>query len=284
MTTEAAPGRWHRLETAALLAPALLLVLVIFVVPLARFLSLAFTAPEGAFSAFAELGQSPVYRRIMLNTFATAGAVTLITAILGWPLAYLLSRARGVWFTVLIYGVLFPLWISILVRTYSWMLLLERNGPINRAVQAMGLSDGPLPLLFNHTGVLIGMVHVLLPYMVLPLYGAMSRIDPRLMLASDGLGAGLWQSFHRIWLPLTLPGLAGGATFVFLLSLGFYITPSLLGGQNGMMLPSLIVSFINDHLNWHMAAAGSLALLAVVAVLMLIAARFLRLDKGMFAR
>ncbi|GAB1360825.1 hypothetical protein MASR1M32_00610 [Rhodobacter sp.] len=220
----------------------------------------------------------------MLNTFVAATVVTLITAVLAWPLAYLLSRARGLWFTILIYGVLFPLWISILVRTYSWMLLLERNGPVNRAVQAMGLSDAPLPLLFNNTGVLIGMVHVLLPYMVLPLYSAMSRIDPRLMQASDGLGAGLWQSFRRIWLPLTLPGLAGGATFVFLLSLGFYITPSLLGGRGSTMLSSLIVAFINEHLNWPMAAAGSLALLAVVAVLMLVAARFLRLDKGMFAR
>lgn len=284
MSSEAAPGRWHRLETAALLAPALLLVLVVFVVPLVRFLSLAFVAPEGPLATFAELGGSAVYRRIMLNTFVAASVVTLITAVLAWPMAYLLSRARGLWFTILIYGVLFPLWISILVRTYSWMLLLERNGPVNRAVQAMGLSDGPLPLLFNNTGVLIGMVHVLLPYMVLPLYSAMSRIDPRLMQASDGLGAGLWQSFRRIWLPLTLPGLAGGATFVFLLSLGFYITPSLLGGRGSTMLSSLIVAFINEHLNWPMAAAGSLALLAVVAVLMLVAARFLRLDKGMFAR
>lgn len=284
MSAEATPGRWYRLETAALLAPALLLVLIVFLVPLVRFLSLAFTSEDGAFATFAQLAESPVYRRVMLNTFVTAAVVTVLTGLLAWPLAYMLSRARGLWFTLLIYGVLFPLWISILVRTYSWMLLLERNGPVNRAIQAMGLSDGPLPLLFNHVGVLIGMVHVLLPYMVLPLYGAMSRIDPRLMQASDGLGAGLWQSFRRIWLPLSLPGLAGGATFVFLLSLGFFITPALLGGKSGMMLPSLIVSFINDQLNWPMAAAGSLALLAVVAVLMVVATRFLRIDKGMFAR
>src|SRR5690606_19118651 len=145
----------------------------------------------------------------------------------------------------------------ILVRTYSWMLLLERNGPVNRATQSIGLTDAPLPLLFNNTGVLIGMVHVLLPYMVLPLYGAMSRIDPRLMQASDGLGAGLWQSFRRICLPLCLPGLAGGATFAFLLALGFYITPSLLGSRSNTMLSSLIVAFVNEHLNWPMAAAGS---------------------------
>lgn len=274
----------RRIEVWALLAPALLLVLVVFVLPLVRFLSLAFTAPEGAFATFAALAESPVYRRVMLNSFVVAAVVTAITAILAWPLAYLLARVRGLWFTLMIYGVLFPLWISILVRTYSWMLLLERNGPVNRAIQAMGISDTPLPLLFNHTGVLVGMVHVLLPYMVLPLYGAMRGIDPRLMQASDGLGAGLWQSFRRIWLPLTLPGLAGGATFVFLLSLGFYITPALLGGRTSIMLPTLIVAFITEHFNWPMAAAASIALLAAVAVLMLAATRFLKLDRGMFAR
>lgn len=274
----------RRIEVWALLAPALLLTLVVFVLPLVRFLSLAFTAPDGAFATFAALAESPVYRRVMLNSFVIAAVVTAITAILAWPLAYLLARVRGVWFTLMIYGVLFPLWISILVRTYSWMLLLERNGPVNRAIQAMGISDTPLPLLFNHTGVLIGMVHVLLPYMVLPLYGAMRGIDPRLMQASDGLGAGLWQSFRRIWLPLTLPGLAGGATFVFLLSLGFYITPALLGGRTSIMLPTLIVAFITEHFNWPMAAAASIALLAAVAVLMLAATRFLKLDRGMFAR
>ncbi len=273
-----------RLEVWALLAPALILTLVVFVLPLARFLSLAFTAPDGTFATFTALAESPVYRRIMLNSFVIAAVVTAITAALAWPLAYLLARARGIVFTLMIYGVLFPLWISILVRTYSWMLLLERNGPVNRTIQALGISDTPLPLLFNHTGVLIGMVHVLLPYMVLPLYGAMRSIDPRLMQASDGLGAGLWQSFRRIWLPLTLPGLAGGATFVFLLSLGFYITPALLGGRTSIMLPTLIVAFINEHFNWPMAAAASLALLAAVAVLMLAATRFLKLDKGMFAR
>ncbi len=274
----------RRIEVLALLAPALILTLVVFVLPLVRFLSLAFTAPEGAFATFVALAESPVYRRVMLNSFVVAAVVTAITAALAWPLAYLLARVRGLWFTLMIYGVLFPLWISILVRTYSWMLLLERNGPVNRAIQAMGISDTPLPLLFNHTGVLVGMVHVLLPYMVLPLYGAMRGIDPRLMQASDGLGAGLWQSFRRIWLPLTLPGLAGGATFVFLLSLGFYITPALLGGRTSIMLPTLIVAFITEHFNWPMAAAASIALLAAVAVLMLVATRFLKLDRGMFAR
>ena len=284
MTDSAAPGRWHRLETGALLAPALLLVILIFMLPLGRFLSLAFTAPGGTFATFQVLSESTVYRRILLNSFVIALVVTLITAALAWPLAYLMARTRGAWFTLMMYGVMFPLWISILVRTFSWMLLLERQGPVNRLIQALGVSQTPLPLLFNNTGVLIGMVHVLLPYMVIPLYGSMSRIDPRLMQASDGLGAGLWQSFRRIWLPLTMPGLAGGATFVFLLSLGFYITPTLLGGRSSTMVATLIVSFITEQFNWPMAAAASIVLLAAVAVLMLVAARFLRVDKGMFAR
>jgi len=277
-------GIGRRAETWLLLAPAVLLVLVVFAIPILRFFGLAFTAPEGAFATFAKLFQTPVYRRILINTFVIATVVTAVTAVLAWPVAYALARARGRVFTLLLYGVLFPLWISVLVRAYSWMLLLERNGPVNRTLQALGLTDAPVTLLFNQFAVLVGMVHLLFPYMVLPLYGSMSRIDRRLMMASDGLGAGLWQSFRRVWLPLSLPGLAGGATFVFLLSLGFYITPALLGGRSSTMLPTLIVSFISEHLNWPMAAAASVTLLGIVAVLGLAALRFLRLDRGAFLR
>jgi putative spermidine/putrescine transport system permease protein len=195
-----------------------------------------------------------------------------------------LSRLKGAWFAVALYGVLFPFWISVLVRTFAWMMLLERNGPINRLLMSTGLTDAPLALLFNNVGVLVGMIHILLPYMILPLYGAMIRIDRRLLLASDGLGAGLLDTFRRIYFPLCLPGLAGGATFVFLLSLGFFITPALLGGSNAITLSMLIASFVNDRLAWSLAAAGSMALLAIVLVLMGLTARLLPMEKGFFAR
>jgi putative spermidine/putrescine transport system permease protein len=272
------------LETACLLGPALIVLGALFVVPLLRLFSLAFTDPAGPFATFATLGESDVYRQVALNTFVVAIAVTAICAVLAWPVSYILSRLKGFWFALALYGVLFPFWISVLVRTFSWMLLLERNGPLNRLLTGSGLTDHPLSLLFNDTGVMIGMVHVLLPYMVLPLYGAMIRIDRRLLLASDGLGAGMFDTFRRIYFPLCLPGLAGGAIFVFLLSLGFFITPALLGGSNAITLSMLIASFVNDRLVWPLAAAASLVLLAIVLVLMGLAAKLLPIEKGLLAK
>jgi putative spermidine/putrescine transport system permease protein len=272
------------LETACLLGPALIVLGALFVVPLLRLFSLAFTDPAGPFATFATLGESDVYRRVALNTFVVAIMVTAICAVLAWPVSYILSRLKGFWFALALYGVLFPFWISVLVRTFSWMLLLERNGPLNRLLTGSGLTDHPLALLFNDTGVMIGMVHVLLPYMVLPLYGAMIRIDRRLLLASDGLGAGVFDTFRRIYFPLCLPGLAGGAIFVFLLSLGFFITPALLGGSNAITLSMLIASFVNDRLVWPLAAAASLVLLAIVLVLMGLAAKLLPIEKGLLAK
>lgn len=274
----------QRLHTVCLLAPALIFLLLLFVLPLARLFSLAFTDEGGALSTFAVLAESEVYRRVMVNTFIVAVAVTAITVLLAWPVAYGLTRLKGIWFALALYGVLFPFWISVLVRTFSWMVLLERNGPINRLLQGIGVTDQPLALLFNDTGVMIGMVHVLLPYAIMPLYAAMARIDRRLLLASDGLGAGLLDTFFRIYFPLALPGLLGGATFVFLLSLGFFITPALLGGANAITLSMLIASFVTDRLAWSLAAAGSLVLLVVVLALLALTARLLPLDKGMFAR
>jgi putative spermidine/putrescine transport system permease protein len=225
-----------------------------------------------------------VYRRVLVNTFVVALAVTAITVVLAWPVSYLLSRLKGAAFVVVLYGVLFPFWISVLVRTFSWMILLERNGPINRFLVSLGVTDQPLPLLFNDTGVMIGMVHVLLPYAILPLYAAMTRIDRRLLLASDGLGASLFDTFRRVYLPLSLPGLLGGATFVFLLSLGFYITPALLGGANAITLSMLIASFVTDRLAWSLAAAASLVLLALVLILLALTARLLPLEKGLYTK
>lgn len=274
----------YNLQTALLLGPALLVLAAVFMIPLGRLFTLAFTDPAGTWVPFQTLLESPVYRRVLLNTLVVALAVTAICAILAWPVAYVLSRLKGVWFVIALYGVLFPFWISVLVRTFAWMLLLERNGPLNRMLVGSGMTDGPVALLFNNTGVMIGMVHVLLPYMILPLYSAMSRIDHRLVLASDGLGASLMDTFRRVYLPLCLPGLAGGAIFVFLLSLGFFITPALLGGANAITLSMLIANFVNDRLAWSLAAAGSLALLAIVLVIMALAAKLLPLDKGMFAK
>ena len=274
----------RHIETLLLLAPAVIFLFLCFVVPLARLFSLAFIDEAGPFAPFAILADSEVYRRVMVNTFLVALAVALITVVLAWPVAYILTKLKGFWFAFALYGVLFPFWISVLVRTFSWMILLERNGPLNRFLVNLGVTDKPLALLFNDTGVMIGMVHVLLPYAILPLYGAMLRIDQRLLMASDGLGAGLFDTFRRVYFPLCLPGLMGGATFVFLLSLGFFITPALLGGSNAITLSMLIASFINDRLAWSLAAAASLVLLVIVLALLAATAKVLPFGKGMYAK
>ncbi|MGE0006028.1 MAG: ABC transporter permease [Parvibaculaceae bacterium] len=274
----------RHIGTVLLLAPAVAFLFLCFIVPLARLFSLAFTDEAGMFATFITLADSEVYRRVMINTFLVAFAVDFITVVLAWPVAYVLTRLTGFWFAFALYGVLFPFWISVLVRTFSWMILLERNGPLNRLLRDLGLTDQPLALLFNDTGVMIGMVHVLLPYAILPLYGAMSRIDPRLLMASDGLGAGLFDTFRRVYFPLCFPGLAGGAIFVFLLSLGFFITPALLGGSNAITLSMLIASFINDRLAWSLAAAASIFLLVIVLALLAATARLVPFDKGIPAR
>ncbi|MGE0212453.1 MAG: ABC transporter permease [Parvibaculaceae bacterium] len=276
--------RRQTIATCLLIAPALLFLLGWFALPLVRLFTLAFLDEAGAFASFETLLASPVYRQVMLYTLLVAVIVTVLTMLLAWPVAYGLTRVSDLAFVLMLYGVLFPFWISVLVRTFSWMLLLERNGPVNRFLQALGVTDQPIALLFNHTGVIIGMVHVLLPYAIIPLYGSMSSIDRRLLLASDGLGAGLMDTFFRVYLPLCIPGIAGGATFVFLLSLGFFITPALLGGANAMTLSMLVSSFVTDRLAWSLAAAGSIVLLAIVLVILAVLARLVPSVRQVYTR
>jgi putative spermidine/putrescine transport system permease protein len=180
---------------------------------------------------------------------------------------------------IALYCVLVPFWISVLVRTFSWMLLLERNGPVNTLLVSSGLIDKPLKLLFNDFAVHLGMVHVLLPYAVLPIYAAMLKVDPRLLLASDGLGATGAQTFWRIYLPLTARGVAAGAIFVFLLALGFYITPALLGGLHNLTVALLIDNFVNERLVWPLAAAASFILLAIILLILAVTARLVSLQQ-----
>jgi ABC-type spermidine/putrescine transport system permease subunit I len=153
------------------------------------------------------------------------------------------------------------------VRTYAWMVLLGRNGVINKTLIGVGIIDQPLPLLYNFFGVLVGMVHVLLPYMVLPLYNAMRRVDPSLIQAAQGLGASPFMILWRIYLPLTMNGIAAGVILVFILSLGFFITPALLGGGKVMMIAPLIQQQVGDLLDWNFAAALSALLLAVTVAI-----------------
>ena len=264
----------YRLGAAALLAPAVLIAAFAFVVPLARLVGLSFSAKAGPLVAYAHLLGDDVYARVFANTFVIAVAVTFVALAVAFPIAFALTRLSRTWRGIVFACVLLPLWISVLVRTFSWMLLLERNGPVNRFIVATGLSEQPLSLLFNHTAVLIGMVHVLLPYAVLPIYAALVRIDPALLRASEGLGASAATTFRRVLFPLALTGVATAATFTFLLALGFFVTPALLGGASSITLSMLIDGFVTDRLDWPLAAAASVLLLAAALAVVAIASRF----------
>jgi ABC-type spermidine/putrescine transport system permease subunit I len=248
-----------------------------FVAPLIRLAVLSFSAPVGPLAAYRELVTVDVYRVVFRNTVVLALVVSVATLVVGFALALALTRLEAGWRAAVFACVVLPLWISVLVRTFSWMLILETNGPLNRFLLALGVVQRPLRLLFAFPGVAIAMAHVVLPYAVLPIYAALARIDPALLLASDGLGASRLTTFRRVLLPLSARGLATAATFTFLLSLGFFVTPALLGGPSDTTIPMLIDSFVNERLDWPLAAAASMTLLAMALAVIGLAGRFVPL-------
>jgi len=268
-----------RVGTALLLAPALLVLGISFLLPLGRLLVLSLSSPAGAIAPYATLLGDDIYRKVFWNTSLFAVVVTAITLVIGWPTAFALTRLRGSARALLFAAILAPLWISVLVRTFSWMLLLETNGPINRALLGIGAIRAPIALLFNNAAVIIGMVHVLLPYAVLPMYAALVRIDPAFLKASEGLGASWPTTLRQVLLPLSAQGIATAATFVFLLSFGFFITPALLGGASNITLSMLIDHFVSERLDWALAGAASLVLLGATLAFVAIAGRFVRVAR-----
>lgn len=256
--------------------PALVLLGVFFLFPVIRMLG--FSIETGNLDWYAKALGEGLYLQVFWNTFQIALFVTFFCLLLGYPLGFLIATTTPFWATMGFIFVLLPLWTSVLVRTYAWMVLLGRNGVFNRMLIDSGATTDPLPLLHNLTGVLIGMVHVLLPYMVLPIYGAVKRLDPAIVAAAQGLGASSWRIFWRIYLPLTLNGIFAGSVIVFVLSLGFYITPALLGGGRVMMIAVLIEQQVRETLNWQFAAALSAVLLAFTLSVYALAQRTMRAE------
>lgn len=257
--------------------PLLLFLLLLFVYPVAQILVLSLFDQAGQLTAtnYARIGRSPVYFRTLLITFEIAGWSTLFSLLAGYPVAYLLAntgaRARGT-LTLL---VLMPFWTSFLVRTFAWMILLGRNGVVNRLLITLGITDAPVSLVFNFTGVMIGMVHAMLPLAILTMLSVMERIDPNLPKAARTLGARGGQAFWRIYFRLSLPGVAAAGLLVFVTALGFFITPALLGGRQQTMIAQVIISVIQELLNWRFASALSVLLLAVAGVVFLLYDRLL---------
>jgi len=249
-----------------MLLPAVLVLAVLFAYPLLGIVTRSVYKAGYTLDMYRQIFRVPVYLQVLLATFKVSALVTVVCLALGYPLAYLLATRRPRTAQLLIIIVVLPFFTSIIVRSYAWMVLLGRNGIVNQYLMALGLTDKPLLLLYNQGGVVIGMSYVLLPYMVLTVYSVMRSIDPRLVRAAHSLGASRLQAFRRVFLPLSLPGIAGGTLLVFILSLGFFITPALMGGPGDMMIAMLIEREVEITLNWSFASALAVILLALTLV------------------
>ncbi|MBR0660624.1 ABC transporter permease [Neoroseomonas oryzicola] len=243
--------------------PLLLLMLAVFILPIALMLARSVTQPEWTIEHYQNLIETSVYLRVLGRTLRIAVITTIVCAVLGYPLAYWmrgLSPQRQVVATAL---VVLPFWISILVRTYAWIVVLGNAGVVNRILLDLGLVGAPVAFLYNELGVIIGTTNVLLPFLVLPLFAAMVRIDDRLLHAAESLGASRRTVFRRVFFPLSLPALAAGSILVFILTFGFFITPAILGGGRVPMVANALDLLINQFARWETAAALSTVLLVV---------------------
>ena len=265
-----AGGIRRRLDRGALVLPGLAILTLGFLMPLALLLPQSLQDPDFGLGAYGRLFGESVYLNIVLNTARLAVIATVCCVVLGYPLALWISRLGPRMRIVALVALILPFWVSILVRTYSWIVLLGREGVINTILMRLGIVDEPLSFLYRELGVMIGTINILAPFFVMPMVAAMSAIDPRLGQAALSLGASRFQAFWRVFFPLTVPTLVTGAFLVFILTFGFYVTPAVIGGGRVKMLATLLDHLINTSSDWSLAAALSFfLLLATLGVFML---------------
>jgi ABC-type spermidine/putrescine transport system permease subunit I len=251
-----------------LTSPAMIIVGLLMVFPIAWLLSMSFVERDGqfGFENYMLFFSEAVYRDMFVNTFKIAFVVTVICLLLGYPVAYLLAITPAPWSGLLMLAVLMPFWTSGLVRTFSWLIILQRNGLVNSGLVGLGIVDRPIPLVHNMTGTIIGMVHIMVPFLILPLYASMKAIDGNLMRAAANLGSSPTHAFARVYLPLSMPGLVAGTIMVFVMCLGFYITPALLGGGKVKMIAQRIEESLALYPTWGPASALAVLLLVMTAI------------------
>ncbi|MEO0624476.1 MAG: ABC transporter permease [Pseudomonadota bacterium] len=271
----------EQLALFGLCSPALLLVLVILVVPVGWLFYVSFIGADGNFSLenYERMLARKSYARIFYMTFEVSIVTTLICILIGYPLAYFLSQLPQRVANLCLITVLLPFWTSLLVRTYAWLVLLQKQGLVNDWGISAGLWDEPLKMVHNMSGTLIGMVHIMVPFLILPVYSSMRAIDRDYLKAASNLGAGPVRAFWTVFFPLSLPGLFAGALIVFVLCLGFFVTPAVLGGGKVIMVSMKIASNIELFVNWGAASALGVVLLVVTLAILWVAARFLRLEQ-----
>jgi ABC-type spermidine/putrescine transport system permease subunit I len=263
-----------------------LAVIAIVVIPVGWLFYLSFTGSDGqlSFVNYQKMIEYKSYARTFVTTFEVSILTTLICILIGYPLAYFLAMLPERLAGFFMLAVLLPFWTSLLVRTYAWLVLLQKNGILNDFAMTIGLWDSPLKLVHNLTGTLIGMAHIMLPFLVLPLYGSMKKIQRDLMHAAANLGASPVQAFWKIYFPMSLSGMVAGSLIVFVLCLGFYVTPAVLGGGRVIMVATQITAILENQFDWGAASALGVVLLVVTMVILTLATKLFKLDAALFGK
>jgi len=262
-----------------LVSPAMVALILLFAYPISRILVKSLFDPHFTLKEYVYFFTSPLYIRVMWITIEISLLTTLTALVIGYILAYVLRRARPGVRNIFLMAIVLSFMISLLVRNYSWILVLQRNGVVNILLKYFGIIDHPVKLLHNKFGVVVGMTHIFVPYIAFPIYSVMMGMDLNLEKAAQNLGASRWQTFWRVTFPLSLPGIGAGALLVFIMALGFFITPALLGGRKEQMISNLIEIQVIDLLNWPFASAMSTILLIVTLIIFFIYNRFLGAER-----
>lgn len=278
--------RREHLRLLLLCLPALVLIGLLVVGPTLWLFWLSFVNAEGNISLenYTRILDSPMYVRTFLNTIKMSLVVTVVCAAIGYPLSYMVVNLPKRLQIVAMICILLPFWTSLLVRTYAWMVILQRNGLVNELLVQTGIVSTPVQLMYNHTGTIIGMVHVMLPFLVLPLIASMKSVDTDVLMAARSLGATATGVFKDVFLPLTVPGLLAGVIMVFVLCFGFYVTPQLLGGGRVLMWAMQIEKNVTNFGNWGAASALGVVLVIVTFILLWLLDRLFGFDKAIGGR
>jgi mannopine transport system permease protein len=262
-----------------LIAPLVAVLVFAFFWPIANLLSRSFFDPAFNLAKYEQLATEPLYWRVFGRSLWISISCCAICLVVGYPVAFAMAKLKG-WRAMFVAAcVLVPLWTSVLVRSYSWIFLLQRRGVVNSVLQDLGIIGAPLRMLYTEGAVLVAMTHVLLPFMILPIFSTLRGIPPELALAARNLGASRAMVFRKITLPLSLPGVSTGVLFVFILALGFYITPALVGGPRTLMIGTLIAQQVTELLDWRMAGALSMVLLVLTLLVAIVFQRALAVEK-----
>ncbi|HVJ42998.1 MAG TPA: ABC transporter permease [Dongiaceae bacterium] len=261
------------------LAPVLLALLVFFLLPLLQVFWISFSDPSIGTDNYVRLVESRAIQKVVLTTLRICAITTAAAVLIGYVIAFTVTLAPPRTRSLLMFAILVPFWMSVLVRAFAWVTLLRNEGVINSFLMSFGIIDSPLAMSNNEFGVIIGMTHFMTPYAVLPLLASMDGINPALVAAARGLGAGTTQSFLKVFLPLTKPGIFAATILVFIMTLGFFVTPIILGGGRTVMIAEYITVQMQQTLRWGLAAALATVLLAVVLLLIGLLSRSMDMRK-----